>query len=375
MPGALRCVREALAGALGAATLAASAHAQQRVDLPGALSLAMARNRELARAALAAESARISVRQALSDFTVGVKPSGNVGMTEDGREATYALEAGRKLIWGSEVSVAGGASLREDDETNDVRRLGLRLEIQQPLFRNWGSLIHGEPIRLADSAVKRARRAIEMQKADLAVQVADTYQRILLLEQQIRADEAALARLDRLCRLTRTRERQGRATRVDTLRMELQRGQAELGLENSREQRLNAGKDFAELLGFAPDAEFALEPVPDLVFDAPSAEEAARVALQNRLDYAQALQDQADTVRGVRIARRSLWPDIRLTTRYERYGEGPEVDDATGFDEDLWFVGWTSDSELNQAKSRLVVTRPYWTEAARTSGFRSSRWR
>jgi outer membrane protein TolC len=172
------------------------------------------------------------------------------------------------------------------------------------------------------------------------------------LGSQIQSDESFYNRLEKLYRLTQAREKQGRNTRVDSLRVELQRGQALSRLENNRERLYSTQQDFAELLGFDPAQTFRLDTPPRFTFDIPPIEEAVRIALENRLDYAQVLQDLQDARRGVKIARRRLHPALNLVARYERFGEGDGFSEVSTLDEDTVLFGLSTDADFNQARER-----------------------
>lgn len=193
-----------------------------------------------------------------------------------------------------------------------------------------------------------------MQKADLVLDVVTTYENILRLKHQVRSDEESFKRMDALYRLTRAKEVLGRTTRIDTLRVELLRGQALFRLEADQERLSSLQRDLAELLGFPPDTVFDLKPTSLLEFDLPPSEEVVGTALKNRLDYAQVLQDHEDTVRGVHIAKKRLLPGLKLIARHEWVGQGPDFSDATRLDESIWFVGLSVDTDLNLTQERAA---------------------
>jgi outer membrane protein TolC len=123
------------------------------------------------------------------------------------------------------------------------------------------------------------------------LRVVELYEGLILLRHQIDSDEAFAARMERLWALADAREQQGRASRTDVLRMDFQRGEAEARLEASRSQLDIQFQEFANLLGLPLDAAFRLVPPPLLEFDGVDPVRALAVALAERPDYAQALQD------------------------------------------------------------------------------------
>lgn len=321
------------------------------IDLPQAINYALAQNRELVRSALAIDSSALGVTHAKAGFQISVRPGASVDFSDGTRELGYGLNVSKKLTWGTELSVAGKVSSEGEDDDR-LHQGNVRLEVQQPIFRNFGPSIHREPVIQATNSLKSARRRFEMQKADLVLEVVATYENILRLKHQVRSDEESFKRMDELYRLTQAKEVLGRTTRIDTLRVELLRGQALFRLEANKERLSSIQRDFAELLGFPLETVFDFKPTSLLEFDVPQPEEAVKIALQNRLDYAQVLQDHEDTARSVHIARRKLLPDLKLIARHERVGEGLNASDARGLDESIWFVGIAIGTDLNLTRER-----------------------
>ena len=333
------------------------AWAQENLDLDTALGYALKRNRNLVRLALSLEGSQIGVGAAESEFSVRVAPDGDLDFSNDRDARQYGLLGSKRFILGTDVQLRGDVSEIDPQDGEEFRRGTLSIRIEQPLFRNFGRLIHGESILQAQQTLKTARRTYHQQMANLIVDVVQSFETILLLEGQIRSDEAFFVRMDKLYKLTRAREKQGHTSRVDTLRVELDRGQALSRLEVTRERLSFNQREFAELLGFDPETIFLLEPPRLIEFEIPALEESVKVGLANRMDYAQVLQDHEDTYRGIKIARRGLYPDLGLVTRYERFGEGRTFSEATDFGEDSWFVGLGANVELNPVRDRAAISR------------------
>ncbi len=337
--------------------------AQQALDLPTALNTALAQNRDLAQRARSMKSADLSLASARAEFGFSLRPDGGAETTQNEDRYRYGLVMGKKFLPGTEVDAGPGVDWTESD-ANSNRRTSWQVDVRQPLFRNFGALVQGEPVVQAQQRVRSARRDYEQQKADLLLRVVEQFENLIRLERQIIAQDASLQRLDKLYRLTKAREKQGRATRVDSLRVDLRRGEAVSRLESTRERLSSQRRDFAELLGQPPDTVFVLESPPLLELELPPVEDAVRLALSNRLDYAQILQDYADTVRGEKIARRGLWPNLTLVARYETYENSS--DSAAVREDDVWSVGVAGDTDLNQTRERAQLGQALLTrESAR----------
>jgi outer membrane protein TolC len=329
------------------------------IDVQTAIERAVARNQALARSRSGVEGQQLAVRSAKARFGITIRPLGGIDATADRQRWDYGVSGSKRLPWGTEVGLTGRVANRGDEELDgeDTEEIRLGVELSQPLFQNFGPLIELESIRLADSQWVATQRAYERQKADLVVELVEVMELIVRLHRQIETDESFGRRIDKLVRLTRLKERQGRSTRVDTLRVELLRGQADSRLTNSREQLRVAEFNLAELLGDEVGTTYHVVPPPLIEVEEDSVDAALETALANRLDYAQALQDYQDRVRGVRIARRVLWPDLRLIGRYERVGSGETLADATALREDDWFFGLRAGREINVARDLTSIAQ------------------
>lgn len=322
-----------------------------RIDLPKAIGMALENNRDLARQALGLRSAAYGIDSARAEFSLRLVPTGTARTDQDGSTVNYGLTAVQKFLPGTALEVGGRMEERDDEASDRSQRSVMQVGLTQPLFRDFGALVQGEAITKAGQQLRRARRDLDLQRSDLVVNVVETFEALIRLERQIRSAEASFQRMDKLYRLTQARERQGRASRVDTLRVELKRGQALSRLESDRERFSFTQRDFAELLGQSPETTFALEPPPLLEIELPAPESAIATALSNRLDYAQAWQDYDDTIRGVKIAEKALLPAVSLVTRYERVNDDSTVDE----EEDRWSVGLAGDTDLARTRERAQL--------------------
>lgn len=328
---------------------------QQKIDLPMAIQLALLQNRGLIQSELAVASARYGVRGAEAVFAFRVVPDGNAFASDGPETLSAGLDVAKRFATGTDAS-AGASFLRIQEPGREAtERAAIRLQVTQPLFRNAGPLITREPVVQAERSWLSARRSLERQKSTLTLEVVRSYETLIQLKNQIEFDKQFFNRIDNLYRLTRARERQGRATRVDTLRVKLQRGQAASRLLNNRERVKSLFLDFAELLGFSPDTTFDLKTPPLVSWTMPATNEAYSVAFSNRLELAQAQQDLDDTERGVRIAHRKLLPAMDLVARVEPFGTGKDLDEILAFNETTWSVALSGNTDLVNQRQRSVV--------------------
>lgn len=363
------------AWAAGAPAAAPGATPAREITLAEAIVQALAQNRDLALLALAAGSEELEVEKARDAFRPAVRPTASVEGGSDVSTAKYGVTLATATPWGTEARAGGELAGYDYADADDFHRGVALIELKQPLVRRLGPLVNREPLTRAESRLAAARRQVEIRKTDLVLQVVEGHENLHRLQAQLDRDREALDRAVAVYRLTQVREKQGRAARTDTLRADLRVNNARIRLNATSEQRESLARDFSELLGAPPETEWVAVPAPRVAVALTDPAAAVETALENRLDYAQILQDREDACRGVRIARRQLLPDLALISRYERVGEGATESAAANLDESVWLVGVALESELPRRRERAEAEQAALAErmaALRTESVRSA---
>ena len=326
------------------------------LPLADAITQALAGNRELATAALNLGLGDLAVSDALNAFAITLHPEGQVAATGDGAASRIGLSASRRTTVGTQVD----ASLAADDFGPDaiVRRGGtMRVELRQPLLRGRGRTAQLDEVWSARAGRLSALRSFEERRAALVLAVVQAHQELARLQSQLAYDEQSVKRYAQLRRLTQAREQQGRASRVDSLRVDFQYGQAESARTTTR-QRLDTQRgDLCELLGLPPDAPLTVAPGPPLRLDGVAAAAAVGLALSNRLDYAESLQAVGEARRGILVARQRVLPTADLVARYGRTGAGDSFSEAMDLQDETWSIGLAGDSDLHRRAERSALKR------------------
>lgn len=322
------------------------------LDLPRAIELALEQNRGLMISALDIETQYAGLRENEAAFGIRLSGTGQASAADAQESALYGLGIARTWSPGTELGVSGEYGRDRFSGAPSEWRSRVRVEISQPLFRRGGRLVTMEPVTAARSRLRAADRAYYQLQTDLVLAVVERYLALEVLARQIEVDRQAVERLEKVLKLAQSRERAGKQTRVDTLRVDLELGQATARLENSRRRLHTTRESFADLLGLPVDTEIELDPAPYLAIDLPDSTSAVEVAANNRLDLAQSMQDHSDSLRGEQIARRNLWPDISLSAFYDFIGRGERSSDAASLDDTDWFIGLTMGSDWLPARER-----------------------
>ncbi len=350
----------------GAARAAAASEATNDAPcawtLPAAIDYALAHNRAIEARRLGLESRQVGAGAAADSYRWTLRPLGGAEARDDGRYIDAGLSAVRATEAGTVLSAGPRFQQTTLDNAPDVNEGRVAIEVRQPLLRRGGRLVNAEPLVRASREVQTARRELELQRADIVLRVVELHEELFRLQRRFTNDTAAVSRMDAFLRLTRARDRQGRAARGDTLRAEIAGGTIHQQRADTAARLTARRAELADLLGLPPSVPFDALPGPRFVVSAPAADEAAAIALSNRLDYAQILQDIDDARRGVRIARQTLLPDIELVSRYERQGQGDTASAAMSLDHNAWMVGVRLLSDFPPRAERRALSQAEITE-------------
>jgi len=320
--------------------------------LVDAINHALAHNRSILLAELTAGEASVGVNEAHSEFAIRFAPEAGISTDEDQDESTFAgAQTRRKFATGGEAGIRAGYT---SDGNSDGAYV--QLDVRQPLFRNAGPLVNREPLTRAMEAERDTRRALYIRKMELMLEVVRGYEAILQFERKVELDRQSLDRLEDLLTLTRVKEETGGATRLDTLRVDLQRGEAEATLQNSELVLSTERDDFFNLIGWTQSLDIALSTPPLLDIQPPPFLEAVATAFSNRLDYARALDQLTTAERQILLARKKLQPDIEVSGNYRMRG-GLDDRSSTDLSEESWFAGVTVVPGLDLYQRRAGLSR------------------
>jgi outer membrane protein TolC len=340
------------------------------MTLADAIDTALRQNRQMKTLDIGLQSRMLEVDAASAAYRWRWSPN---GLAETGADTTrfqYGLTASRSTVLGTEASVSG--QMRHTEAAGDAgagvapRTSAIAARLDQPLLRRLGPLVNREPLTRAESQVAASRREVELRRTDLVLRVVEAYEDLRRLQQQVDLTGLSVERLRQFVALARARERQGRASRADMLRAEQKLGGAQIRLATHVEALSSRRADFAELIGSEPGAVWQALPSSRLELPEGSEEDAVRVALSNRLDYAQIQQDCDDASRGLRVARRTLLPDLKLISRYEQYETSGSKGDLPDSRTDAWFVGLALEGDFPRTSERISVEQAvFGVEASR----------
>ncbi len=339
----------------------AETEAPVSLTLEAAITTALEHNRQLARGQLQVRGREMDIAMARTAFDTEAGPVAQTTRIGDDTQWSYGIQAAKALPTGTRVSTAGtildrGGALGGNEQA-------VAVSLNQPLFRRFGRDVAEEPIRLRLDQYRAERRHWEAQRADLVMEIITLFETLTRIDGQIAFEKGYIARLDRLLALVRAHERQGRSTRVDVLRMEIQGGEAQARLAALMERHAVASRNLAETLGTGLQTAFLVQAPPTLDLPMPEARAAVATAASNRLDLAQAMDDAGTAQRQASLARRNRWPDlsIGLSMRHTWMDEALSGGDDERTD---WIASARVDGYPWRAADRLAALRADLDDAA-----------
>jgi outer membrane protein TolC len=307
--------------------LALSAHGESalELDFAGALRTAQSSGREylareedyiVAAISLLIERHEWSPRL-FNDTSLGASGSGTQGRFENAWNVINTLRATQRLPFGGSVEAAwvtnATEQLRDQVSGRYVQSSELSLSANIPLLRGSGGVAR-ESLLQAERDVIYAARSFERFRRTHLVSIATEYFRLLESQSQIVNQERQLASLKKFADGTAARVAAGRIREFESAIAENQLLSATASLASLREQYILSLDRFKVRLGLALDRPVAIKPF-DLALPEPeiALDEAARRALEYRLDLQNSRDRLGDSARSVENARDALLPDLDLS--------------------------------------------------------------
>lgn len=325
--------------------------ATEPLTLDTAIALALAHNRSLANAQLRVIRRELEIEAAGRQFDATASPlAQGVGLGAD-RQWTLGFQIVQPTRIGTRLNASAGVVEREGAGANERT---ISIGVEQPLFRRFGREVHEASLAENREQYDAERRHWEQQRADLVLRLIECIESIVRLNVQLDLERERTSRLNDLLRLVRLRERQGRSTHADVLRMEQSLEQSRARIAELDERHEARRRELADLLGVPLPPDTPIEPPPKLDPPLPTPDIAVAIALSNRLDLAQAEADLEASRRRGRLAQRRRWPDVSLSVSLRRslyeMGASTVVDD----DRTDWFAGLAFDGFPWRAADRIA---------------------
>lgn len=308
----------------------ASAAEARRITLEEAWTLAAGSNEAVRIAAEGVRQSDLSITKATSKILPTV--------TAEGSYTMYSEEK------------SSGSFVTQPETASRVE-----LKVSQPLYsggREWANR------RQAKHGHESSREGFELAKEGTALSTAEAYYSVLKTLRDVEIKRSALKRADERLKVASARFTVGEVTKSAVLRAEAESAGAEAELIKSEDNLRDANDNLRRLIGVEGEIE-VVEPAKRS-YSVAGLEEYLAKAVEGRRDLRQAVLSERSASEGIKYARGSFYPSLKLEGSYAVREQDPET---TFFQADSasatvtltfpLFEGFLRKAELDEATSKL----------------------
>lgn len=326
------------------------------LTLESALTIAFNQNRQLMNAEDNTTNALFQVNLVESEFDLMIRPKGDVGYVGGGKAGTgpavgSGIDFSKKLIYGTRFNISPAFQ-----KANNQYNTTLSMLISQPLLRGFGKEYTLSNLRGAQFGYRSSVRSFFSAQNQLFVRTITALYEMLKAQKSVLLNSESHARVKKLYQAATLKAKLGLSDPLDIYRAENEMRQAEDALKGSNE-RLEAAEDaIRDILALSPDISIVLDLPIAYCPEVLDLDEAITTALENRVELAQALDQQDESIRLSYIAKDRLLPELNMVMNYANRGNNEVFTSTWDWKrrESTWGVGFTTSTDFNPAAERAA---------------------
>ncbi len=318
-----------------------------KLNIDQAISIALQDNRSLIGSTYDLESRKLDLSTAQSDFSVKAYPLANASI-EDGDEILQAgLSFKKKFVNGIEVALTPLVGHTGGDYTAKV---GTALSV--PLLKGFGKDVNLDRINSSQFSIRSSERSLYRQKINTVLNTASGVYEIIKQQSLVQLYEDQVQRLKSHSENAMIKEKVGLATPMDVYRAEIRRKDAEDNLTLAQEGFRDTQDRLKLILSLSLDkvievsAPLKVEPIKL------SYSEAADIALNNRIELKQRLDEVEEAKRKSLLSKHNTLPQLDMVFQYRRYGVSDGFSENFGLNEDRWSISLVSNTDLARTSEK-----------------------
>jgi len=281
--------------------------AQETIDFPAAVRMALERNPGLAATAQQIEAARAQQRGARG----ALFPRLDLNVEASSTDAPLGVFAGKLSQQRVTVQDFDPARLNSPDDFDNVKT---SVRLSWPVWQG-GALWAGK--RQAKSALEAASHSYGMSRQKLTLDVLTAYTGAHEAKAQLKASEEALQAAEQHAKVTRAQREQGMAVESDVMTAEVHRLNAEVQLHRARNALADAMDRLRVLLNLESGAPLTLGPVPVIPPLDADLESLQRTAVESRPDLLALRASIRAQQAAVRVRQAAFYPSVQLMAQQE----------------------------------------------------------
>ncbi|MBI4949694.1 MAG: TolC family protein [Deltaproteobacteria bacterium] len=308
--------------------------------------------------AFAAEPRRITLEEA---WALAIGSNEDVRIAAEGmRQSGFSIAKATSKILPT-VTAEGSYTMYTEEKssgsfvTQPENASKLELKVTQPLYSGGKEWAYR---RQAKYGYESSREGFELAKDGVALSTAKSYYSILKALRDFEIKKAALKRADERKKVASARFAVGDVTKSAVLRAEAESAGAEAELIKAKENLRDSKDSLKRLIGV--DGDFEVVEPSARSYGAGSLDEYIAKAVEGRRDLRQAALSERSATEGIKYARGSFYPSLKLDGSYAVREQDPET---TFFQADSAsatvtltfpiFEGFLRKAELDEASSKL----------------------
>ena len=324
------------------------------LTLEGAIDRALVANRGLIAAGDQVDSSRLSLVAAESQFELKLRPNANVGFgkhSSNGTNEEYGagLTIDKRFETGTSVAVTPRL-----DKVSGGYQSGVDVTLSQPLLLGTDREYNMSGVESAEFSQRSAIRSLFLKKVNTVVSTVMLMYRVVQQREIVALNTESATRLEHLVVGTRAKEKIDLATPIDTLRSELQLRHAQDTLVNAIESYGDALDDLRVQLSLPMDQ--LIEVDAPLVYTIVEIEEntAVQIAMANRVELEQAVENFEESQRFSRIAKHRTLPSLDLVFGYSQAGVNENLLNDFGLDDHVWNVNLVTSTDFARTAEKAA---------------------
>jgi outer membrane protein len=319
------------------------------LTIESALSRALNYNRNLIGTSQNVVNTEFSIQLSKSVFDIKFSPNTRAGLTGggdhgEGMAMGGGIDISKRFAEGTYVSFAPSVLKTKDHYFTDMRA-----KIVQPLLRGFGAEYQQSALRGAEFSNRSSRRALFTAQVQLAVKTITTLYDIVKAKKAVELNEESYKRIESYAQAAKLKERIGLSDALDVYRAEIELRQALDTLTSSQDRLQDVADSLRDILALPLDMQFEVE-VP-LVYTPSDMEidKAIELALANRVEIDQGIDQWRESYRLAKIAKKDLMPEINLVLDYTNSGRHEFFTRSChyGKRESKWGVGFATSTDFD----------------------------
>lgn len=287
------------------------------------------------------EQARLGLRLARNDFRPKVVPNiqGSFGRT-DLVNQNYRLDLSQRLPTGTELRAGFGAATAQIPSASGIAgdadihfyNADTTLALSQPLLKGFGPSVARRALTSAEARQADAGYQRTLVEQIIAVNTARAYYGVVAQQALVGVARASVERSRKLRESAEAKLDAGLVSQLDVLRAQQLVSQAEIQLFDAQAAVEDARDQLRFVIGREPDVPFDVVELIPRTSDLTAGDQAAAIALENRLELRRASAAATEAERMISFTRNQLLPQFDVNLALTRRGTADSLSSSFGVD-------------------------------------------